>query len=59
MKEIVKKWKKDNILTEDLGFSVYNFILAKCSVKALELESEVGLPLHIRLPKIIPKKDKK
>jgi len=31
---------------------LFNFIMNKCNIKALYLEDEMGLPLHIPLPKI-------
>lgn len=49
-KKIVEGWKKEE-LPMDLRLSILNAIVAKCTVKALALEEEFGLPPHIQLPK--------
>ncbi|MFH0831973.1 MAG: hypothetical protein V1886_03880 [archaeon] len=54
-KEILKNWKKKEGI-ENIRLLVYNTILAKCSVKALQLESDLNLPSHIPLPKLAPAK---
>ena len=33
-----------------------NLIIQKASIKAFELEEELGLPIHIKLPTLTPKK---
>lgn len=48
--EIIKSWKQKN-LPEEIKLSILNYILEKCNIKSLELEEELGLPLHIPLPK--------
>lgn len=50
-KEILKDWKK-KIFTHPLRVSLFNFIMDKCNLKALQLEDELGLPLHVPLPKL-------
>ena len=56
-KEVVKSWK-DKKMTEDFRISLFNFILRKSNVKALELEDQIGLPLHIPLPSVQKQKKK-
>ena len=48
-KEIEEAWEKKK-MSEEFRISLFNIILKKSNVKALELEEEVGLPLHIPLP---------
>ena len=50
-KEILKSWK-DKKFESPIKLSLFNFIMGKCSLKALELEDQLGLPLHIPFPKI-------
>ena len=49
IKEILKQWKNKKI-SEDFKIPLFNLILRKSNVKTLELEEEMGLPLHIPLP---------
>ncbi len=48
-KEVVKHWK-DKEMSNELRISLFNVILRKCNIKALELEDEMNLPLHIPFP---------
>ncbi len=50
-KEFIKAWKKREV-PKDKVLPLYNFILRKCSVRALQLEEELGLPSHIPFPQI-------
>ncbi len=52
-KEILKSWKKKEI-ADAIRTPLFNLVLQKCSVKALTLEEDVGLPSHIPLPNIRP-----
>lgn len=52
LKEIIKKWEKEKKIPEDIKVPLYNFVLTKCNVKALQFEEEFNLPPHIPLPKI-------
>jgi len=55
IKEILKI--KENKKTESPEYiAITNLINQKSSIKALELEDEIGLPPHIRLPILTPKK---
>jgi len=48
-KEILKSWK-DKKLPEDFRMLLFNLILKKSTLRALQLEEEMNLPLHIPLP---------
>lgn len=48
-KEILKKWK-ENEIDQDFKIDIFNVILKKSNIKALQLEEELNLPLHIKLP---------
>ncbi|MFH1358901.1 MAG: hypothetical protein ABIH37_03380 [archaeon] len=72
LKSFLDSWK-DKKIPEGTRIPLFNFIMNKCNVKALYLEDEMGLPLHIPMPRIssetptsstkedtnTPKKDKK
>jgi hypothetical protein len=49
-KEIIKEWKKKKFV-HPIKLPLFNFIMDKCNLKALELESEIGLPFHLPFPK--------
>jgi hypothetical protein len=51
MKEILKKWKTKKV-SDDIRVSLFNIILTKCTLKALQLEEDLGLPTHIPMPKL-------
>jgi len=48
-KEVLKDWKKKNMPS---GFRVtlFNMIMRKASIKAVELEDDLNLPPHLPLP---------
>jgi hypothetical protein len=48
-KQILKDWKKKK-LNENFRVGLFNIISRKASLKALELEDELNLPLHISMP---------
>ncbi len=50
-KDLLKSWKKKQI-PENFRIPMINFILKKCSVKALSLEEDLALPSHIPFPQI-------
>lgn len=56
LKTFLKSWK-DKIIPEDLRAPLFNFIMAKCNIKALSLEDDLSLPYHIQLPRIAPNQD--
>jgi len=51
MKDILEQWKKKK-MPEDFKVTLFNIILRKSNVKALELEEDLNLPLHIPLPNL-------
>ena len=48
-KEILKDWKKKKT-SEDFRQVVFNLILRKATIRALELEDEMNLPPHMPMP---------
>jgi hypothetical protein len=50
MDKIVRDWKKDKKLPEDVNLQILNAILRKAIVKALNLSEELQLPPPIALP---------
>ena len=49
VKETLKQWKKKQ-LSAEFKIPLFNTIMNKCNLKALNLEEEMGLPLHIKFP---------
>jgi hypothetical protein len=49
--EVLSEWKSKK-LPEKLRLIILNIILHKSSLRALQLEEEMGLPLHIQLPRL-------
>ena len=50
-KQVLEEWK-DKKLPNDIRLAILNIILQRSSLKALQLEEELGLPLHIQLPRL-------
>lgn len=48
--DIVKEFKKSGKLDKEMQVRIYNAIFQKCNIKALQLEEDINLPAHIRLP---------
>ena len=48
-KEVLKQWKKKK-MPDDFRILLFNVILKKSSLKALDLEEELNLPLHMPMP---------
>ena len=58
VEEVIDMWK-DKKMPEDFRLSLFNLIMRKCSIKALELEENVNLPYHIPMPSLkVPEKEK-
>ncbi|MCX6750849.1 MAG: hypothetical protein NTZ83_05305 [Candidatus Pacearchaeota archaeon] len=57
-KEALNQWK-DKKLPEGFRLAVFNLILRKASLKALQFEEELNLPPHIPLPSFRPQEKKK
>ena len=47
--QILEGWKEKS-LPEDFRLSIFNLILKKSSLKALQLEEELNIPLHLAMP---------
>lgn len=56
-RDLLKQWKKKKI-PEELRIPIFNIILMKSNIRALELEEEMNLPLHIPLPTLRPEQEK-
>lgn len=56
-KEVQKEWKKKK-MPDNFQIALYNVILKKATVKSLQLEDELNLPLHLPIPQVgrMPKK---
>lgn len=56
LKKIIKEWK-DKKLSEEFRLPLFNFIMNKCNIKALTLEDEMALPIHLQnlMPRLAPK----
>jgi hypothetical protein len=51
IKKILDLWK-DKKIEEEMRLIVFNFLITKCSIKALAIEEELGLPFHLPLPRM-------
>jgi hypothetical protein len=51
MKDVQKSWKKKE-LPSAFKVPLFNIILRKCSSKALDLEDQINLPLHLPFPQL-------
>jgi len=50
-RDVLKQWK-DKKMPEDFRLTLFNVILRKSSIKALQLEEDMNLPIHMRLPSL-------
>lgn len=57
-KEIIKMWKEEKV-PEDFRLVVFNIILKKSSLRALQLGEEMNLPPHFPLPSLKFNKEEK
>ena len=55
VKELLKNQEKKEFNSEEF-IAITNLIIQKASIKAFELEEELDLPIHTKLPSISPKK---
>ncbi len=51
--KILEGWKEKN-LPDEFRLKIFNLILKKSSLKALQLEEELNIPLHIAMPFLKP-----
>ena len=50
-REVLKQWK-DKQMPDNFKMNLFNIIIRKSNIKALELEDEMNLPLHIPFPSL-------
>ena len=50
--DILKNWKKNKKLDQEVMNAALNYVLSKCNVEALILSKDMNLPPPIPLPKI-------
>jgi hypothetical protein len=55
-KEALKGWKSKK-MPEEFRLVLFNFIIRKSNVKALALEDEMNLPLHLPFPSLRKQED--
>ena len=55
-KDVLKKWKTKET-SEEFRIPLFNIIFRKAGIKALELEDDMNLPLHMQMPAIRKKSD--
>ncbi|MAG39893.1 hypothetical protein CMI41_02920 [Candidatus Pacearchaeota archaeon] len=53
-KKILEEYKNKNFQSAE-QIKIMNMIIQKASIRAFEIEEELGLPIHIRLPELAPK----
>ena len=57
-KELLKKWKDNQQIPEEIKIPLFNIILQKSSIKALQLEDDLGFPFHIPFPRLTKQENK-
>lgn len=50
--KVLSQWKESKKMPEEFKIKLFNLILRKSTVKALQLEEEMNLPLHVPLPRL-------
>ena len=60
IKQFLDAWKNKKV-PENVRIPLFNFIMNKCNIKALYLEDELALPLHLQnfMPKITANSEQK
>jgi hypothetical protein len=56
IKEMVQEWKKDKKISPEIMQSLFNTILAKANIKALQLSQDINLPPHLPMPRLLQQK---
>jgi len=56
IKEMIKSWEDKKLNAQEYA-TITNLIIQKATIRALELEEEFRLPIHIRLPTVELKKN--
>jgi len=57
-KEVLRQWK-DKKVPDNFKLAIFNIILSKANIKAIQLEDEFNLPIHINMPSLRPTTEKK
>jgi hypothetical protein len=52
-KELIKQWKNKQI-PDEFKLPIFNIILKKSNLRAIQIEDELGLPTHITMPTLKP-----
>ena len=55
-KEVLKEWKNKKI-PEEFKIYLFNHILKKSTIKAIQIEDELHIPIHINLPSVSGKQN--
>jgi hypothetical protein len=55
-RDLIKDWK-DKKIDDEFKIALFNLILIKSNIKALQYEEELNLPLHFRLPSLSASKE--
>ena len=53
LKQFLDSWKNKQ-LPENFRTPLFNFIMSKCNIKALNLEDEINIPYHVPMPRLNP-----
>ncbi|MBS3160302.1 hypothetical protein J4213_01230 [Candidatus Woesearchaeota archaeon] len=56
MNEMVKGWKKEKKISPEIIQGLFNTIIARSNIKALQLEQDLNLPPHLPMPKLTREK---
>lgn len=51
LKKTLEDWK-NNKINEEMKKPIYSLIFNKCTLKALNLEEQLNLPTHIKIPQL-------
>jgi hypothetical protein len=57
-KEFLKKWEDNKEMPEDARLALFNTIIQKSSIKALQLEDDMSFPFHMPFPKLSRQENK-
>lgn len=52
LKEMFQEWQKNKKISPEVLQNLFNTILAKTNIKALELSQDINLPPHLPLPRL-------
>lgn len=56
---ILKQWKKEKKLPEEMKVEILNHLFRTCLLKMANIAEELQLPLPLTLPRVEPKQEKK